>query len=476
MTSNYQIEETKVLAHQESIKSINKNIFRAYDIRGIYPSDFDEEAAYKIGTALANKIKSNPKAVVAMDGRLSNSVIKKSLINGLMDCGIEVTDCGLIPTPMLYFATKHLNIPNGFMVTGSHNSKDYNGIKMVIDNKSMFDQEIYSLRDWIVKNTIDYKNNDNKPKIYKNILSDYITRTKKDMHIDIKKKFIVDCMNGVTGIVIKDILDSYEIDAKFINKEVNGNFPNCSPDPTKEINLEIIKNKIKILKADYGVAFDGDGDRLVIIKKDGCVIWPDELMILFSNSILSKKNKARIVYDVKCTRNLKDSIEKMNGVAIESRTGHSYIKQTIKDESADLGGELSGHIFFNDKWYGFDDGIYVFLRFLEVLTNEPHLLEELSSLPQTYPTPEIDIEFTNNGHFKFIDDLKQTNLLNNYKVSYLDGIKISNSQSWGLVRASNTSPKITLRFESLSHEGLKNIQNDIKNAILKIDNTLDLPF
>jgi len=464
------------LAHQESIKSINKNIFRAYDIRGIYPSDFDEEAAYKIGTALANKIKSNPKAVVAMDGRLSNSVIKKSLINGLMDYGIEVTDCGLIPTPMLYFATKHLNIPNGFMVTGSHNSKDYNGIKMVIDNKSMFDQEIYSLRDWIVKNTIDYKNNDNKPKIYKNILSDYITRTKKDMHIDIKKKFIVDCMNGVTGIVIKDILDSYEIDAKFINKEVNGNFPNCSPDPTKEINLEIIKNKIKIFKADYGVAFDGDGDRLVIIKKDGGVIWPDELMILFSNSILSKKNKARIVYDVKCTRNLKDSIEKMNGVAIESRTGHSYIKQTIKDESADLGGELSGHIFFNDKWYGFDDGIYVFLRFLEVLTNEPHLLEELSSLPQTYPTPEIDIEFTNNGHFKFIDDLKQTNLLNNYKVSYLDGIKISNSQSWGLVRASNTSPKITLRFESLSHEGLKNIQNDIKNAILKIDNTLDLPF
>ena len=464
---------TRVLDHLEKI---NKNIFRAYDIRGIYPSDFNEEAAYKIGAALAHRIKSNPKAVVGMDGRLSNTAIKESLINGLMDNGIEVTDCGMLPTPMLYFATKHLKIMNGFMITGSHNPKDYNGIKMVIDDNPMFDKEIYSLRDFILENNIEYKVNNNKPKIYKNILTDYIERTKKDIHIDTKKNIVVDCMNGITGDVIEDILNAHGVNAEFINNKVDGNFPNCSPDPTKESNLKEIKNKIKNSKADYGVAFDGDGDRLVIIKNNGSVIWPDELMILFSSSILSKKGSGKIVFDIKCTRNLRYSIEKMNGVAIESRTGHSYIKQTIKDQKADLGGELSGHIFFNDKWYGFDDGIYVFLRFLEIISSEPNLLKKLTTLPKTCTTPEIDIEFPNNNHFEFISEFIQKTSLENYKVSYLDGIKISNNESWGLVRASNTSPKITLRFESLSSLGLKSIQNDIKNAILKIDNTLDLPF
>ncbi len=461
------------MAHLEKI---NKNIFRAYDIRGIYPSDFNEEAAYKIGTALAHKIKSYPKAVVGMDGRLSNSVIKKSLINGLMDNGVEVTDCGMLPTPMLYFATKHLNIPNGFMVTGSHNPRDYNGIKMVINDNPMFDKEIYSLRDFILERSIEYKINDNKPKLYKNILSDYINRIKKDIYIETKKRFIVDCMNGIAGNVIKDILDAYGINAEFINDNVDGNFPNCSPDPTKEINLESLKKKIQKSQADYGVAFDGDGDRLVIVKKDGSLIWPDELMILFSSSILSRKQKSKIVFDVKCTRNLKYSIEKMNGIAIESRTGHSYIKQMIKEKKADLGGELSGHIFFNDKWYGFDDGIYVFLRFLEILSSEAHILDKLSNLPQTFSTSEIEIEFPNNDHFIFMSELTHKTSLDNYAVSNLDGIKISNNESWGLVRASNTSPKITLRFESLSLTGLKSIQNDIKNAILKINNTLDLPF
>jgi len=455
---------------------INKNIFRAYDIRGIYPSDFNEEAAYKIGTALAHKIKSNPKAVVGMDGRLSSSKIKKSLINGLMDNGVEVTDCGMIPTPLLYFATKHLDITNGFMITGSHNPRDYNGIKMVISDKPMFDEEIYSLRDFIIEKDIEYKVSHNKPIVYKTILSDYIERTKRDIHINTKKTFIVDCMNGIAGNAIEDVLNSYGVNAKFINNKVDGNFPNCSPDPTKEINLENLKKTMQLTNAEYGVAFDGDGDRLVIIKKNGSVIWPDELMILFSYSILSKKEKGKIVFDIKCTRNLKYSIEKLNGIAIESRTGHSYIKQMIKDENADLGGELSGHIFFNDKWYGFDDGIYVFLRFLEIISNESDLLKELSILPKTFPTPEIDIDFPNNNHFKFISEFKQKALLDNYDVSYLDGIKISNNDSWGLVRASNTSPKITLRFESLTQIGLKNIQNDIKNAILKIDNTLDLPF
>ena len=465
------------MGHQEKNNIIKKNIFRAYDIRGIYPSDFDEDTAFNIGLALANKIQNVKKAVVAMDGRISSPEIKMSLIAGLVKGGIDVIDCGMLPTPLLYFATKSLQIPNGFMITGSHNPKYYNGIKMVVDDSPLFDKDIYALFDWINNNYLNL-NKDKKYNVKKNnqIITKYVERVKEDIFIDIDKKFVVDTMNGVTGNVIKEILDAFAIDAEFINMNVDGNFPNCSPDPTKEVNLESLKKRLYKSNADYGVAFDGDGDRLVIIKKDGIVIWPDELMILFSKSILLKSKNAKIVYDVKCTKNLKTAIENSNGMPIESRTGHSYIKQTIKKEKAKLGGEMSGHIFFNDKWYGFDDGIYVFLRFLEILSNEEHLIEDLLKLPTTYTTPEIDIDFSDNNHFEFINKFINQNTFDDYTISLIDGIKIMNKQSWGLLRASNTTPKITLRFESSSVDGLKNIKNAIKSAILKIDNTLDLPF
>ena len=455
---------------------MNADIFRAYDIRGLYPSDLNEETAYKIGAALADKITINRKAVVAMDGRLSGPYIKKSLIDGLVSHGIEVTDCGMLPTPMLYFATKILNIPNGFMVTGSHNPKDYNGIKMIVGDNPLFDKDIYALRDWIANNIIEEVGNNDKPNISSDIADKYIKRIKEDISINLEDKFVIDCMNGITGSVIEKVTRAFNINAEFINSAVDGNYPNCDPDPTKESNLEMLKEKIIETNAEYGVAFDGDGDRLVIIKKNGDIIWPDQLMILFSKSILADNQNAKIVYDVKCTKNLKKTIEDSNGIPIESRTGHSYIKQTIKKESAKLGGEMSGHIFFNDKWYGFDDGIYVFLRFLEILSNEPNLVDHLSSLPKTFSTSEIDIEFPGNDHFEFMESFRANSDFHNYSVSYLDGIKISDTDSWGLIRASNTSPKITLRFESLSESSLNIIKNEIKNAILKIDNTIELPF
>ena len=455
---------------------MNADIFRAYDIRGLYPSDLNEETAYKIGAALADKITINRKAVVAMDGRLSGPHIKKSLINGLVSHGIEVTDCGMLPTPMLYFATKILNIPNGFMVTGSHNPKDYNGIKMIVGDNPLFDKDIYGLRDWIANNIIEEVVNNDKPTISSDISDKYIKRVKEDISINLEEKFVIDCMNGITGSVIEKVTRAFNINSEFINSTVDGNYPNCDPDPTKESNLEMLKEKIIKTNAEYGVAFDGDGDRLVIIKKNGDIIWPDQLMILFSKSILAANQNAKIVYDVKCTKNLKKTIEDSNGIPIESRTGHSYIKQTIKKESAKLGGEMSGHIFFNDKWYGFDDGIYVFLRFLEILSNEPNLVNHLSKLPKTFSTSEIDIEFPGNDHFEFMESFIANSDFHDYSVSYLDGIKISNTDSWGLIRASNTSPKITLRFESLSESSLNIIKNEIKNAILKIDNTIELPF
>jgi phosphomannomutase len=456
--------------------TMNENIFRAYDIRGIYPKDLNEDIAYKIGFALSRKI-NEPKAVVAIDGRLSGPKIKRSLINGLIDNGVDVIDCGAIPTPMLYFATKTLCIPNGFMITGSHNPKEYNGIKMIVDGNPLFDKDIYELRDWIKHNKMQaHHGKVGTVNICTDISSKYIARIHDDLSINISQKIIIDCMNGVTGNVIKHIVNSFNISSDLINEKVDGNFPNCHPDPTKEENLKTLKEKIKSTNAKYGVAFDGDGDRLVIIRNNGNVIWPDELMILFSKSILSKSTNAKIVFDVKCTRNLRTTIENSGGIAIESRTGHSFIKQTIQKEGAKLGGEMSGHIFFNDKWYGFDDGIYVFLRFLEILSNDPNMIEELMELPKTHVTPEIDIDFPKDNHFKFIEAFKKKSVFTNYTVSDLDGIKISNSESWGLIRASNTSPKITLRFESLSEKGLISIKNEIKNAILEIDNTLELPF
>ena len=463
------------MAHQEA-SSIKFNIFRAYDIRGIYPYDFDERAAYLIGIALGNKIQNTKKAVVAMDGRLSGPSIKFSLINGLKTAGIEVTDCGMIPTPLLYFATHSLNIPNGFMVTGSHNPREYNGIKMIISGSPLFDKDIYALHDWIKKNSTSITYDDIPTKKYEMIVDDYIERIKTDTKIATQKKIIVDCMNGVTAEVIEKILKSFDINAKYINSKVDGNFPNCSPDPTKEINLEKLKSSVISENADYGVAFDGDGDRTVIIRRDGTVLWPDDLMILFSKSVLKRNKEAKIVYDVKCTRNLKINILDDGGIPIESRTGHSYIKQTIKKENAKLGGEMSGHIFFNDKWYGFDDGIYVFLRFLEILSKEQEILSALDTLPKTYTTPELEIEFSGDHHFSFMKEFIKEANFDGYNVSLIDGIKISDDSSWGLIRASNTSPKITLRFESMTEDGLKSIKNEIKSAILKINNKLDLPF
>ena len=471
-----QIEEIKVLVHQEQ-SSLKENIFRAYDIRGIYPEDFDEKAAFAIGIALANKASNDKRFVVAMDGRLSSSAIKNSLISGLLSGGVDVIDCGMLPTPLLYFATYYLGISNGLMITGSHNPKNYNGIKMIIDGDPLFDKDIYALRDWITNNQEKIKKNHyGKLSCDESILENYINRVINDLDIKTSKKFIVDCMNGVTGNVVKKIFDSFNIQADYINLEVDGNFPNCSPDPTKETNLESLKKHVKDANADYGVAFDGDGDRTVIIKNDGSVLWPDELMIIFAKSILKEVNQAKIVFDVKCTMNLRKSILESNGVPIECRTGHSYIKTMIKQEKAMLGGEMSGHIFFNDKWYGFDDGIYVFLRFLEILTNNDELTRVIDELPKTYASPELDINFNDNGHFEFMDKFMKTASFDNYTISNTDGIKILNQTSWGLIRPSNTSPKITLRFESSNEDDLKTIKNDIKNAILKIDNTLDLPF
>ena len=459
--------------HQEQ-NNIKADIFRAYDIRGIYPSDFNESSAYFIGVALGNRIQGQKKAVVAMDGRLSGPNIKTSLINGLQAAGVEVTDCGMIPTPLLYFATHSLEIPNGFMVTGSHNPKNYNGIKMIINGSPLFDKDIYALRDWIHNNPISAVDNQGPIRKYEMIVDDYIKRVKRDTNISTSKKIVVDCMNGVTGAVVDKILKSFHINADYINSKVDGNFPNCSPDPTKEVNLENLKSKVTSANADYGVAFDGDGDRTVIIRKDGSVLWPDELMILFSKSVLIQHAKAKIVYDVKCTRNLKINIINDGGIPLESRTGHSYIKQTIKKEGAKLGGEMSGHIFFNDKWHGFDDGHYSGARIIELISNNKKSISAINNdLPNLFSTPELNITVTDETKFQIIEDFSMKCNLKGEKIN-IDGLRINFKNGWGLLRASNTTPKLVMRFEGNTEDDLKEIQNNFLHELSRICPSIDI--
>ena len=454
-------------------------IFKAYDVRGIYPSQINEEVFLNLGKALANKItdSGNDSVVVCMDGRLSSSLLKKSLVDGLTSMGLDVIDIGLLPTPFLYFSLYEKNIPNGIMITGSHNPKEHNGIKIVLNWQTLFGEHILELKD-IIKNK-KFKNNKNTHgKIRKDssILKKYIDKINKNVNIDKKIKVIIDCANGATGVAAKKVFESFGMKPIILNENVDGNFPNHPPNPSDENNLLELKENIIKTGADIGIAYDGDGDRVVVIRKDGSVLWPDELLMLFSKNILKDKPKSKIIFDVKCSKNLEKIIYKNNGIPIVSRTGHSFIKKKMEDEKAILGGEMSGHIFFADKWDGYDDGIYSSLRLLEIISSSEKNYKILFDIPTSYTTPEINIPFNNNKHFTFMKLFVKLAKFKGAEIIDIDGLKIIYPDSWGLIRCSNTTSNLVLRFEGDNMDSLKNIQSIIKNAMLEIDNTLQLPF
>jgi phosphomannomutase / phosphoglucomutase len=459
--------------------NISKEVFRAYDIRGQYPEQINEELYNLLGKALGTKIlevSKIKKVNVCMDGRLSGKSLKKNLIEGIISTGVDVIDIGMLPTPLLYFSLYDLDIDNGLMITGSHNPKNFNGIKMVINGMTLFDKYILELYDLIISKKFESNGRQGKIIYNEDILEQYIKKITADISIDFPFNVSIDCGNGVTGAVAKSIFSAFKINAYIINESVDGNFPNHPPDTSNEKNLVQLKDEIKSNKSSIGFAYDGDGDRIIALKGNGDIIWPDQLMILFSRSILKNNRDAKIVYDVKCTKHLEDEIIKNNGIPVLSRTGHSFIKKAMIKEKALLGGEMSGHIFFADKWKGFDDGIYASIRLLEILSNNENYEEILNDLPVSVTTPEINIPFSGNNHFTFMDLFAKLTKFDNASIIDIDGLKIIYPDGWALIRCSNTSSNLVLRFEADNKSILNRIQGIVKKNMLMVDNNIKIPF
>ena len=448
---------------------VNSEIFRAYDIRGIAGKELTEEGIFYIGKAIGTLILSEGRKslLTARDGRISGPSLLKSFQEGVLASGCNVTDLGLVPTPLLYFATFKTKIPDGVMLTGSHNPKNYNGLKIVINKKSMTGQKIEEIKNMISNdNYFNGSGEMNNLEIKKN----YLIEMQEKIRLDSKLKVCLDCGNGVGGLVAPDAFKILGIDLIELFSNVDGEFPNHHPDPSNLENLKDLQSKVLETNSDLGIALDGDGDRVGLVDNKGEVIFPDIYMMLLAEDILERHRSGNIVYDIKCSNNLKNVILNSNGTPIISRTGHSYIKSKIIEENALLGGEMSGHIFFNDDWYGFDDGIYSALRLIEILSkrkSSPHQI--FANYPKNYSTPEINIPISDKRKFEIIEVLKPIVNKNEYKLVDIDGIRLEKENCWGLIRASNTSPNLVLRFEGKSEQDLNEIKNYFKEILSKID-------
>ena len=455
---------------------VNSQIFRAYDIRGIVDEELTEEGIFYIGKALGSYLlsKGRNSLVTARDGRISGPRLLKQFQKGVMSSGCDVIDIGEVPTPLLYFSTFETNVSDGVMLTGSHNPKNYNGLKIVIDKKSMTNEKIKKIK--LIIDEENYLNGAGHISSF-DVKEDYLREIKNKINIGSKIKVCLDCGNGVGGVIAPKAFRVAGIDLIELHTKVDGNFPNHHPDPSDPKNLEDLQNKVLETNSDLGIALDGDGDRVGLVDNKGKIVFPDLYMILLAEDVLKKNPKGNIVYDVKCSTILEKKIRDFNGTPVLSRTGHSYIKSKIIETNALLGGEMSGHIFFNDDWYGFDDAIYSALRLIEILSKKKLTSSEIfESYPVSYSTPEINLKVTEQQKFKIIDELKPLVKDNNYKLIDIDGIRLESKNSWGLVRASNTSPNLVLRFEGNTEKDLLEIKNYFKEILSKIDHDLQLNF
>ena len=466
------------MVHQErnSLSSLDK-IFRAYDIRGTYPEQINKKVFYDLGRTLGTTIKdsNNEPVVICRDGRTSSEDLQASMISGITSCGIDVINIGLLPTPLMNFALKYENLNNGLMITGSHNPKNYNGVKIVLDGLTLYGDYIQSLKNKMINNEYHVSKKMGKITTDTSISSKYIQFIKSKISFNSSIKIIIDCGNGVTSTIIRSLCSELKINAVIINEDIDGNFPNHPPDPSNPENLKQLYDAINKNSADLGVAFDGDGDRIILMKKNGEIVWPDQLMMIFSQTILKNNPNRSIVYDVKCSQHLENIIRENKGKPIISRTGHSYIKKTIKDHDAILGGEMSGHIFFNDSWFGFDDGMYAMVRLMEIFSKLENIDDAFKKLPKSITTPEISIKYDDN-HFTFMEKFVKLSMFSEAKKSEIDGLKLIYDDGWGLIRCSNTSPCLVLRFEANSKKSLLRIQSIFKDAMLEIDNKIQIPF
>ena len=452
---------------------LNESIFREYDIRGTYPSEINEDSIAKIGQAIALKCTQEgvSEICVGRDGRLSGKTLLEAMCRSLSESGIAVIDIGLVTSPILYYAAKKNKSKSGVMITGSHNPKNDNGIKMVINDKPVSGTEILSL-------TKSVKNINNKAEIINDtsIIDQYITEVthKIKLHNPNNLKVVIDCGNGAAGVVAPELFKNLGCEVINLFSEVDGNFPNHHPDPGKLDNLQDLINAVKKEDADLGIAFDGDGDRVGLISGKGEIVFPDKIMMLFAKDILVKNKGGEIIFDVKCSNALADIITQNGGKPTMSPTGHFHIKNALRKTNALLAGEMSGHIFFNDTWYGFDDGHYAGVRILDLIARSNLSIDELvSQLPSSYSTPELNINVNDEEKFLIIQRFAQECSLDGNKVT-IDGLRIEFENGWGLLRASNTTPKLVLRFEGNTKEALNSIKTDFLNELKRICPEIDV--
>jgi len=456
--------------------TITEDIFRAYDIRGIVETALTPDAVQQIGQAFATEaLSQNQKTVViGRDGRLSSPELAQRLSQGLRAGGCDVIDIGMVPTPVLYYATHKLKTGTGIMVTGSHNPPQYNGLKMLIDGNTLYGDGIKAFYHRIIEGKI---NRGDGTHIEKNVVPDYLDTIVNDIKLDKPLNIAVDCGNGVAGVLATELFTRLGCNVTELFCDVDGNFPNHHPDPSKPENLIDLQNTIKQNNLDIGLAFDGDGDRVGILDDQQNILWADRQMMLYSADVLKRKPGALIIFDIKSTSNLESYIKNLGGDPLMWKTGHSFIKAKMKETGAELAGEMSGHIFFKERWFGFDDGLYSAARMLEIISQHKETASELfSTLPDSFNTPELQINFDEGEHYKFMDKFIAEANFENANTNTIDGIRVNYEQGWGLIRPSNTTPCLVLRFEANDKDTLDEIQNTFRKQLLAVDSSLSLPF
>ena len=440
---------------------LSSTMFKAYDIRGVVPTTLSEAVAETLGRAFGSIARTQGERMVAVgrDGRLSGAMLSAALVRGLMAAGIDVIDVGLVTTPMLYFAASTL-CSSGIQVTGSHNPKDYNGFKMVLAGRAIHGAEIQALREmmeterWTLTPGGSVRETD--------ILAAYQQRITEDVKLARPMKIVVDSGNGVAGASAPGIFRALGCDVVELFSDVDGDFPNHHPDPSKPENLTDLINALVSTGAELGLAFDGDGDRLGIVTPRGNTIYPDRQMLLFAADVLARVPGGTIVFDVKCSQQLAPAIERAGGRALMHKTGHSLIKAKMKEVDSPLGGEMSGHIFFKERWFGFDDGTYAGCRLLEILSRSPDAAAVLEALPNSFSTPELNVACAEGEPHALMEQLvSRAGFKAPAVVSTIDGLRVDWPDGFGLIRASNTTPVLVLRFEGTTQAALARIQNEM---------------
>ncbi|GAA3966829.1 phosphomannomutase/phosphoglucomutase [Allohahella marinimesophila] len=465
-----------MLVEEINTVQISKVIFRAYDIRGVVGETLTAEIMTEIGRALGSEGKSRGvnAMCVGYDGRNSSKSLADAVIDGLLAVGMDVIDIGQVPTPLLYYATQRLQTGSGAMITGSHNPASHNGLKMMLSGDTLADEEIQKLyQRTVTQNFTQGKGR----RQTADVVRDYMDEILNDIAVAAPLKVVIDAGNGVAGAVAPQLIEDLGCEVVQLYCDVDGNFPNHHPDPSNPANLADLQAKVVETGADIGIAFDGDGDRIGVVTGGGKIIWPDRLLMLFAKDVVSRNPGADVIFDVKCSRRLNALVSRFGGRPVMWKSGHSMIKAKMRETGALLAGEMSGHIFFKERWFGFDDGLYAAVRLLEILGIDERSADMIfEDFPEDISTPELFVDVADSAKFDLMTTLAGKAAWSGGSVNTIDGLRVEYADGWGLVRASNTVPALTLRFEAESTEAMQRIQDIFRAQLLKAEPGLDLPF